>query len=254
MSRTCSAYPSREISGKSRVNLGCKRAGRAPPRSRSGSEPTSGRCRRRSRRPRASARASSRRAPSPGESRRISASLGESRRVSASLGESRLISRVELVARDGDDERVDERAHERLTATCSRTSSRAARAGLEEGKGVAPRRSEASPMITSVLLEELLLLAGGEARRGTLAIQCYDMRLEEEQRRPQPDTVHRLRPRPAVARRGLREIWGDMGRYGEIWGDMGRYGGDHLRESCVRRSAFERKRSIVCSLPHHPRD
>ena len=82
-------------------------------------------------------------------------------------------------------------------------------------------------MITSVLLHELLLLVGGEARRGSHAIQCYYMRLEEEQRRPQPDTVHRLRPRPAVARRGLREIWGDMGRYGEIWGDMGdmgRYG------------------------------
>ena len=108
----------------------------------------------------------------PGESRRISANLGESRRISPNLGESRLISRVELVARDGDDERVDERAHERLTATCSRTSSRAARAGLDEGKGVAPRRSEASPMITSVLLDELLLLEGGRSEAWK---SCYSV-------------------------------------------------------------------------------
>ena len=80
--------------------------------------------------------------------------------------------RVELVARDGDDERVDERAHERLTATCSRTSSRAARAGLDEGKGVAPRRSEASPMITSVLLDELLLLEGGRSEAWK---SCYSV-------------------------------------------------------------------------------
>ena len=27
-----------------------------------------------------------------------------------------------------------------------------------------------------------------------------------------------------LATADLREIWGDMGRYGEIWGDMGGYG------------------------------